>query len=74
VRDGINLARRGIPTVALVTEKFWEQGRATARAEGMPDAPRLCLPHPVAGSGPENMARIATEIAPVLLQMLRGDS
>jgi hypothetical protein len=74
VRDGIALARRGVPVVALVTEDFWPQGNFVARAFGMPEVPRVELPHPVAGTGDEAMKRVATAIAPRILSSLRGES
>ena len=67
MRDGINLARRGIPAVALVTEAFWSQGDFVAQSLGMPGIPRLKLPHPVAGSGSESIRAVAADIAPCLL-------
>ena len=51
MRDGAKLARRGIPAVALVTDHFAEQGDFVARSVGLPDLPRLQLPHPVAIDG-----------------------
>ncbi len=62
MRDGINMARLGTPAVALVTSEFWEQGHFVARAAGMPDVPRIQLPHPIASSGRENMRRVAKEL------------
>jgi len=44
VRDGINIAKRGIPAVALVTDEFWPQGDFVADSFGMPDVPRVRLP------------------------------
>ncbi len=61
------LARRGVPAIALVTEKFWSQGDFVARSVGLPDVPRVRLPHPVAGSGDDNMTRVATGIVVDLL-------
>ena len=58
MRDGIETAKRGLPTVALVTEEFWAQGDFVATAAGMPDIPRHRLPHPVAGSGQASMAEL----------------
>jgi hypothetical protein len=72
VRDGIALARRGVPAVALVTSVFWEQADFVARAAGMTAAPRLELPHPVAGTGPEAMAALAEDIAPRIVALLGG--
>ena len=60
--------------VALVTEDFWPQGNFVARAFGMPEVPRVELPHPVAGSGDEAMKRFAAAIAPRILAVLRGES
>ena len=73
MRDGIALARRGIPVVALVTEDFWPQGNFVARSFGMPEVPRVELPHPVAGTGDEAMKRVAAAIAPRILASLRGE-
>ncbi len=66
------VAERGIPAVALVTEKFWSQGDFVARSLGMPDIPRVKLPHPVAGTGAGHLQRIAESIVPAILNALRG--
>lgn len=72
MRDGIELARRGLPAVALVTEAFWPQAEFVARAAGMPGAPRVRIPHPVAGTGRARMAAIARESRPEVLARLAG--
>jgi hypothetical protein len=74
VRDGINIARLGIPAVALVTEEFWPQGDFVAESLGMPDVPRIKLPHPVAGSGKANMQKVAAEFALQVIQALETAS
>ena len=68
MRDGVNLARVGIPAVALVTEDFWPQGNFVAQSLGMPDIPRVQLPHPLAGTGEENLRRVAGETLADVLQ------
>jgi hypothetical protein len=73
VRDGIELARRERAVVALVTDNFWPQGDLIALSNGMPDVPRLRLPHPVAGTGGAAMARLAGELAPRIIAVLRGE-
>lgn len=70
MRDGILFARNDRPAVALVTTAFWPQGDFVARSAGMPDIPRLELPHPVAGSGAERMAEIAADLAPHIVAAL----
>ena len=72
MRDGVNIARLGIPAVALVTEEFWPQGDFVAKSLGMPDVPRVQLPHPVAGTGRDNMKKIAAEIAPRVIDALEA--
>lgn len=66
------VANLGIPAVALVTDKFWPQGDFVANSLGMPDIPRVRLPHPVAGTGAESMQRIAESIVPAILAALRS--
>ena len=73
MRDGVNLARRGIPAVVLVTDDFWAQGDFVARSVGMPDVPRVRLPHPVAGTGAANMQRVANEVVAAVIGALRGE-
>jgi hypothetical protein len=73
VRDGIEVARQNKAVVALVTEQFWPQGDFVAKSNGMPDVPRLRLPHPVAGTGHDSMDVIAQKIAPDLVAILRGE-
>ena len=61
MRDSISVARLGIPAVALVTEEFWPQGDVFAHSTGMPEVPRIKLPHPVAGTGEQKMAEVANQ-------------
>ncbi len=70
MRDGILFARNNRPAVALVTTAFWSQGDFVARSAGMPDIPRLQLPHPVAGTGVDRMAEIAAALAPSIVASL----
>lgn len=74
MRDGVKVARRGVPAIALVTDEFWAQGDFIARSVGLPDIPRVRLPHPVAGSGIENMAMVAQATVPMILAAWRGDA
>jgi hypothetical protein len=70
VSDAIIIARSGIPAVALITERFTEQGRLIASACGMPDLPQVRLPYPVAGTGRQAIARVAALSAPAILEAL----
>ncbi|MBT4523041.1 MAG: hypothetical protein HOC23_23815 [Halieaceae bacterium] len=74
MRDGINIAKLGIPAVALVTAEFWAQGSFVAHSLGMPDIPRVKLPHPVAGTGKASMQQIARQFAPEVIRALEAGS
>ncbi len=70
MRDGISFARKGIPAVAIVSDAFWAQGDFVARSVGMPDVPRVRIPHPVAGTGLANMTAVAGSIAAEIIERL----
>ena len=72
MRDGIAVARLGKPALAFVTSEFWAQGDFVAQAGGMPDVPRLQLPHPVAGSGTEALRQLALDVRDEVLTRLGG--
>ena len=70
MRDGIAVATKGLPAVALVTEAFWPQGDFVAESFGMPDIPRLKLPHPVAGTGQQKMREVADALVKQIIGAL----
>ncbi len=70
MRDGIAAAQNGLPALAFVTEDFWPQGDFVAKSEGMPEIPRVKLPHPVAGSGVAALEAVAEEVADEVIERL----
>ena len=70
VRDGVNIAKKGLPSIALVTDDFWAQGEFVARSVGMPTAPRIKLPHPVAGTGETRLGEVADSVADKIIDRL----
>jgi hypothetical protein len=70
VSDAIIIARSGIPAVALITDRFVDQGRMVAAARGMPHLPHVRLPYPVAGTGRDAVARAAGNATPAILEAL----
>ena len=58
--------------MALVTEKFWTQGGYVAKVAGLPDLPRVQLPHPIAGTTRVEMRVVAEQVADAILGRLRG--
>ena len=74
MRDGVLAARQGLPAVSLITTEFWDQGDFVARSVGLPDLPRVQLPHPVAGTGVANMAAVAADTVPLIISALQGNA
>ena len=72
MRDGIAAAERGLPSIAFVTADFWKQGDFVAKAQGMPDIPRVKLPHPVAGTGKQAMSTLADKIMDDVIAQLKN--
>ena len=73
MRDSIAAARRGIPSVAFVTEAFWSQGDFIATADGMPSIPRIQIPHPVAGTGRKAIRLLAARVShDVITRLTQG--
>ncbi len=54
-----------------MTSKFRVQGDFVARAEGMPDIPRVEVPHPVAGSGADAMMATAAQVCAEIIGRLQ---
>lgn len=71
-RDAIAFAERGIPSVTLICDVFWNFSEWIAEALGMPDMPRIRIPYPVAGIGPQGQDAVASDIAPLILAKLGG--
>jgi hypothetical protein len=70
VGDSIKIAMQNTPVVALIGDKFWEQSGLVARAQGLPDLPRVKFPYPLAGSGADNLHRVARDIVDEVLHAL----
>ena len=68
MRDGVNIAKKGLPSIALVTDDFWAQGEFVARSVGMPTVPRVKLPHPVAGTGEMRITEVADSVAEEIIE------
>ncbi|MCY3636792.1 MAG: hypothetical protein OXH23_14430 [bacterium] len=63
----MNLERLGIPTVTVVTEPFTVAADTVARSLGMPDVPRVVIPHDYLS---EDTDAIAKKLEPLLEEIL----
>jgi hypothetical protein len=69
-RDAIAFAERGVPSVMLICEVFWEYSEWIGRALGMSDLARVRLPFPIAGTGEEVQRHCAERLAAEIIQSL----
>ena len=65
--DAVNLERLGIPTVTVVTEPFTTAADTVARSLGMPDVPRVVVPHDYLS---EDTDAIAKKLDPLLDEII----
>ena len=70
VGDSITIAKRHTPVVAVITDRFWQQSALVARTHGLSDIPRVEIPYPVAGTGADNLRRVAKDVAPDVMRVL----
>lgn len=48
--------RRGVPAVAIMTDRFVDTAREVAAIQGLPDYPFVVIEHPIAGNPDEELA------------------
>ena len=65
--DAVNLERLGIPTVTVVTEPFAVAADTVARSLGLPDVPRVVIPHDYLS---EDNDAIAKKLEPLLEEIV----
>jgi hypothetical protein len=70
VLDGILLENNGVPAVSIVTDLFWDTGKAMARSWGVPGYRFLSLLHPIANLTEWELDQRAREIAPKVVRLL----
>ena len=62
MHDAIAAERRGIPAVAVMTDRFERSARVMAELNGLPGYPFAVIGHPVANDSDEAL-RLKAEIA-----------
>jgi hypothetical protein len=72
MHDAIAAETRGIPAVAVMTDRFVPSARAVAELNGLPDYPFVVIGHPIANDGEEELRRkaeaVVTRIAALLTE------
>ena len=62
MHDAIAAERRGIPAVAVMTDRFEPTAKAVAEVNGLPDYPYVVIAHPIANDSAEDL-RVKAEAA-----------
>ena len=70
MHDALIAEQRGIPSVAIITDRFAESVRAIAAVNGLPDYPFATIAHPIANND-EGLLRLkAEQVAEQLVHLL----
>ena len=72
MHDAIAAESRGIPAVAVMTDRFTPSAHAVAELNGLPDYPFVVIGHPIANDSDEALGRkaeaVVTRIAALLTE------
>jgi len=66
--DQLNVERKGIPTVTIVTTPFVEPATAAMKAQGVSDMCLAVVEHPIAGYDLEGIRKKADTVFPDILK------
>ena len=61
---------RGIPAVAIMTDRFEASARAVAELNGLPDYPFAVIGHPIANDGDEDLRKKAEDVVTRIAALL----
>ena len=70
MHDALAAEDRGIPAVAVMTDRFAETARGVAELNGLPDYPFAVIAHPIANASDEDLRVNAEEVVQRLIPLL----
>jgi len=70
MHDAIAAESRGIPAVAVMTDRFVASARAVTALNGMPDYPFVVIDHPIANDGDEELRKKAEAVVARIVTLL----
>ncbi len=68
VVDQLNVERKGIPTVTVVTTAFEEPLKSLMKGQGVPEMSLVVTEHPIAGHNAEGIKKKANKDFPAILK------
>jgi len=66
--DQLNVEKKGIPTVTIVTSAFEAAARTVAKDQGIADMPLVIVEHPIAGHDTDGIRKKVDAEFPKILQ------
>lgn len=73
-RDALAFTSRGIPTVTLVCDIFWDYSHWLGDAMGLNGIPKVQIPFPLAGTGADNQMAWAAKLAPQIVDKMTASA
>jgi hypothetical protein len=70
MHDAIAAEMRGIPAVAVMTDRFVPSARAVTELNGLPDYPFVVIDHPIANDGDEELRKKAESVVVEIATLL----
>jgi hypothetical protein len=70
MHDAIAAETKGIPAVAVMTDRFVASARAVTELNGLPDYPFVVIGHPIANDGDEELRKKAEAVVTEIVTLL----
>ena len=70
MHDAIAAETRGIPAVAVMTDRFVPTARAVAELNGVPDYPYVVIEHPIANNSDDELRAKAEAVIGRIVALL----
>ena len=70
MHDAIAAETRGIPAVAVMTDRFVPTARAVAELNGVPDYPYVVIEHPIANNSADELRAKAEAVIGRIVALL----
>jgi hypothetical protein len=70
MHDALAAEQRGIPAVAVMTDRFVPTALAVAELNGIPDYPYVVIPHPIANNSDDDLRAKAEAVIGRVIALL----
>jgi len=70
MHDALAAEQRGVPAVAVMTDRFVPTAVAVAELNGIPDYPYVVIPHPIANNSDDDLRAKAEAVIGRIVALL----